>query len=150
MTYYLNVLNEKIISYSELPVEECNNIQVSKLTYDDYILNPNKYYIEAGELKSKSTEELQEEERLKELERLAKLSMTKYDFFKYVCQPAGISYQQLMSIVNSNDEMAAAWNLCSAIYRGDETLCNNIQKYLPAMTDDALNEIFKQYGTENV
>lgn len=95
------------------------------------------------------TEEYLKKQKQKELERIAKLSMTRYDFFKYVCQPSGISYQQLIAIVNSNDEMAAAWNLCSAVYRGDETLCNNIKKYLPAMTDDALNEIFKQYGTEN-
>ena len=81
-----------------------------------------------------------------EKERIAMLSMTKYDFFKYVCKPYGVSYSMLLQLVNSNDDIAAAWDLCSRVYRGDELLCANITKFIPAVTADVLDVIFKEYG----
>lgn len=146
MTYYLNVLNNEIISYSELPVLECLNLEVTKSIYDDYIKNPSKYYVVGNELKIKSVEEQEAEKELKEKERVAKLSMTKYDFFKYVCKPYGITYPTLLQFVNSNDDIAAAWDLCARVYRGDELLCANITRFVPAVTADVLDVIFKEYG----
>lgn len=95
------------------------------------------------------TEEYKNKIANEKKERIAKMSMTKYDFFKYVCQPYGITYKQLVAAANSTDEMAAAWNLCSAVYRGDEVLCANITKFIPALTEHKLDEIFEQYGTES-
>ncbi len=86
----------------------------------------------------------EQEEKEKEQKRIAKLNMTKYDFFKLVCLPNGISYQKLMELVNSNDDTAAAWNLCSAVYRGDELLINSIKTYLPDISDDELTKIFEK------
>jgi len=82
----------------------------------------------------------------KEQNRIAMLHMTKYDFYKHLCQPNNITYAQLMQIVNSSDEVAAAWNLCAYIYRGDETLITQIKKYLPQISDDTLTQIFEEYG----
>ena len=77
-----------------------------------------------------------------ERERISKLSMTKYDFYKLVCKPNDIEYQDLITMVNSNDEVAAAWNLCERIYRGDETLCKYVKQFIPSITDDELDRIF--------
>ena len=88
----------------------------------------------------------EEQKEIEEKERVAKLSMTKYDFFKYVCSPYGITYAKLTEFVTSSDEVAAAWNLCARVYRGDETLCKSIKQVIPVMTDNKLDEIFKTYG----
>ena len=88
----------------------------------------------------------EEQKELEEKERVAKLSMTRYDFFKYVCQPYGVTYAKLNEFVSSSDEVAAAWNLCARVYRGDETLCAYIKVFIPVMTDSKLDEIFKTYG----
>ena len=58
MEYFLNVLNDEIISHSELPVMECYNLPVTRLTYEDYIENPNKYYVKNNVLCTKTYEEL--------------------------------------------------------------------------------------------
>ena len=88
----------------------------------------------------------EEQKEIEEKERVAKLSMTKYDFFKYVCSPYGITYAKLTEFVTSSDEVAAAWNLCARVYRGDKILCKSIKKVIPVMTDNKLDEIFKTYG----
>jgi hypothetical protein len=88
----------------------------------------------------------EEQKEIEEKERIAKLSMTKYDFFKYVCSPYGVTYAKLTEFVTSSDEVAAAWNLCARVYRGDETLCKSIKQVIPVMTDNKLDEIFKTYG----
>lgn len=59
MEYYLNVLNDKIISHSELPVQELYNLPVTRVTYEDYIKNPTKYYVKNNELCVKTLEEIE-------------------------------------------------------------------------------------------
>lgn len=104
----------------------------------------NYYLIDNGELILNPNYEKEEEE--KEKQRIAMLHMTKYDFYKYICQPNNITYPQLVQLVNSNENTAAAWNLCAYVYRGDELLIAAIKMYLPSMTDEQLTEIFEEYG----
>lgn len=59
MEYYLNVLNDKIISHSELPVQELYNLPVTRVTYEDYIKNPTKYYVKDNKLYVKTLEEIE-------------------------------------------------------------------------------------------
>lgn len=59
MEYYLNILNDIIISHSQLPVEECYNLPVTRVTYEDYIKNPTKYYVKDNELCVKTLEEIE-------------------------------------------------------------------------------------------
>lgn len=99
-------------------------------------------------LAEKCPKKTEEQKELEEKERVAKLSMTKYDFFKYVCSPYGVTYAKLNEFVSSSDEVAAAWNLCAKVYRGDETLCAYIKVFIPSITDSKLDEIFKIYGGE--
>ena len=81
-----------------------------------------------------------------EKERIAKLNMTKQDFFNYVLKPNGFTYDQLMQVVNSSEQYQVAWNLCNNVYRGDENLVGALAKFLPNITDKQLDKLFEEYG----
>ena len=91
-------------------------------------------------------EEAEEAQRQAELERIGKLKMTKYDFYKYVLQPNGITYAQLEQALANNIEAKVAWNLCNHVFRGDETLNGYIKTVIPTITDEILTEIFIEKG----
>lgn len=105
----------------------------------------NYFIIVDGKL-VKNPDYIKEQEE-KEQKRISHLNMTKYDFFKYVCKPNNITYQELMQFVNSNDDIAAAWNLCERVYRGDELLANAVKQVIPTITDETLTTIFEKYGS---
>lgn len=85
----------------------------------------------------------EEQKKREEEERIQMLSMTKYDFYKFVLSPNGIDYSKLQEILHTNDEMNAAWQLCERVYRNDEFLCSAVKKYLPNVD---LDKIFKERG----
>lgn len=113
--------------------------QAQKILEDDLF-----YIVQDRKLVENPDYEKQKEEQRKE--QISRLAMTKYDFFKFVCQPNDVTYSQLCQLVQSNEEVAAAWDLCGHVYRGDYVLCKYIKEFLPAMTDDVLDEIFEQHG----
>ena len=81
-----------------------------------------------------------------EQERLARTYMTKWDFVKYVLNPHKFTYAMLKEVLAKDIALEEAWECCSAIYRGDETLCTNLPKLLPTVTTAFLDEAFKTYG----
>lgn len=108
----------------------------------------NYFIIKDGELIKNP--DYEQEEAEKEKQRIAMLNMTKYDFFKFVCKPYGITYAQLLQFVNSNEDVAAAWNLCERVYRGDELLLPAIKQVIPTMTDELLTQIFEEVNNDNI
>lgn len=108
----------------------------------------NYFIIKDGELIKNPDYEKEEEE--KEKQRIAMLNMTKYDFFKLVCKPYGITYAQLLQFVNANEDISAAWNLCERVYRGDELLLPAIKQVIPTMTDELLTQIFEEVNNDNI
>lgn len=84
-----------------------------------------------------------------EKERIARLNMTKQDFFNYVLKPNEFTYDKLMAIVNSSEDYKVAWNLCERVYRGDENLVGALTRYLPHLTEKDLDNLFEQYGANN-
>ena len=90
--------------------------------------------------------EAEEAQRQAELERIGKLKMTKYDFYKYVLQPNGITYAQLEDILSYSTEAKVAWDLCNHVFRGDTTLNAYIKTVIPTITDEVLTEIFIEKG----
>lgn len=84
-----------------------------------------------------------------EKERIARLNMTKQDFFNCVLKPNGFTYDKLMVIVNSSEDYKVAWNLCERVYRGDENLVGALTQYLPHLTEKDLDNLFEQYGANN-
>lgn len=126
--------------YITLTEKEINNIsnQNDKVAFvvDGQIIFKDKAEIE------------QKEEEVKELTRIAMLHMTKYDFFTYVCKPYGISYTQLEQVVNANDDLKAAWNLCNHVYRGNKDLNDYILTVIPSLTKEKLTEIFEEHNAD--
>ena len=80
-------------------------------------------------------------------ERLARTYMTKWDFVKYVLNPHKFTYAMLKEVLAKDIALEEAWACCSAIYRGDDTLCTNLPKLLPTVTTAFLDEAFETYGT---
>lgn len=120
-------------------------------TVEQYENAPYLYAIENGILienpnKDEEIAKREQEEAERAAKELAMLNMTKYDFYKHICKPNGISYTELMQFVNSDEEIAAAWNLCERVYRGDELLFNCIKQVIPDITEEILDTIFKNYG----
>lgn len=132
---------QKVMQIGDLPA---GYIHITAKQAQKIEEDPIYYVISDGELiKNPNYDEIK---RQQEAERVARLSITKYDFYKAICQPNGLGYQQVMALVNSNDEIAAAWNFCERVYRGDELLNTYIKQYLPDVTDEQLDEIFKTLG----
>lgn len=102
------------------------------------------YVVKDGKLiKNPNYEEIKDNQHK---EYIKKLAMTKYDFYKYFCRRKKISYEQLCQMVQSNDEIAAAWNLCGHVYRGDDILCKYIVQFLPDVTEEELDDLFEKHG----
>ena len=106
-------------------------------TSKEIVYFEDKYYFEDDKEYIKKKEQA-------EKERIAKLSMTKLDFYKHVLSPNGIDYNKLQEILHTSEEMNACWQLCERVYRGDEVLCKAVEKYLPEVN---LDELFKEYGS---
>lgn len=85
--------------------------------------------------------ETEEEKR----ERISALHMTKWDFFKHILEPKGITYEALVQATSGTDKISEAWNLCKDVYRGDEVLTGFIKNYI-SITDEELDTLFETYG----
>lgn len=114
--------------------------------YDDFLVNPSHYSIEDNEIVY--NENWQTEAKQKDKERIAMLHITKLDFYEYVLKPHGIYYSQLLQVLNSDEELAATFDLCNHIYRGNEKLNQYIFSQIPDMTEEQLTEIFETHCAE--
>ena len=122
--------------------------EIEESIYSDFLENPAHYKVVDGCIVY--NENWEDEAATSEQERIAKLHITKLDFFKHICKPNNITYEQLTQMINANDDLAATWNLCSYIYRGDVTLNDYVFKSIPGLTEDALTEIFEKYAVNEI
>ena len=146
MTYYLMIEDGEIIGAGQCPCasDDVINYKVSEKIYNNFCEDKDRYIWNGkAVVVNPDYDEIKERERREYLSRLA---MTKLDFFKYVCKPNNITYAMLMEMVQSNEDILSAWELCGHVFRGDEILCTYITQFLPAMTSDVLDAIFEQYG----
>lgn len=158
MAYYIFLENGKLNGSGECLqlTEGVMNIEVSEEVYNAYSAEPKRFIYSTEPIEGAESifdniytnPNYEAELDKQEQERIGKLYMTRYDFYKYIVAPSGITYDQLEEIVNSNSDMKAAWNLCGNVYRGDTTLCENIKNYIPTMTDELLTAIFEQFGKQ--
>lgn len=65
MNYYIQIDGDNIISNSNLPSEDYQNVEVTKEFYDYYVANKDKFYVVNGAITEK-TEEQQKQEILAE------------------------------------------------------------------------------------
>lgn len=61
MRYYIQIDNDKIISYSNLPSQDYENIEVSKDFYDYFVANQSNFYVVDGQITEKTQQEIIEE-----------------------------------------------------------------------------------------
>ena len=124
--------------------DSANNIDAS--IYEAFLAEPQKYIVVDNKIVL--NENYDAEQAAKEQERIAKLHMTKYDFFKYVLEPNGITFAALQEVLATNDALNAAFTLCNHVYRGDETLNAFIFAQIPSLTAEALTAIFEEHHAE--
>lgn len=142
---YKMVNNDFIVSDITTIGELSAGYPVTNEIAQEIIENPMRFKIAEGEVVKKTDEEYEEELNQKEKVRVANLHMTKLDFYKFILKPNGIEYSDLIKILESNQDLKAAWDLCKDVYRGDETLNNYINNYIN-ITDEELDMLFEQYG----
>lgn len=94
----------------------------------------------------RNTEEYKQIQERKEKERIARLSMTKLDFAKYI-QNYGIAYSQLKNILNSDENVQMQWDLCERVYRFNPLLDELAKDF--GITPEQLDTIFKLANGEN-
>lgn len=99
---------------------------------------------EIVEMTAEELAEMAAEQKALEDERIAKLNMTKLDFYYNVLKPNGITYQEVEQIVSASDELRANWELCKDVYRGNEFLSQYVLQRIPGMTEERLTEIFEE------
>ena len=124
--------------------DSANSIDAS--IYEAFLAEPQKYIVVDNKIVL--NENYDAEQAAKEQERIAKLHMTKYDFFKYVLEPNGITFAALQEVLATNDALNAAFTLCNHVYRGDETLNAFIFAQIPSLTAEALTAIFEEHHAE--
>lgn len=117
---------------------------IDESIYYDFLENPTHYKMEDNQIVL--NENWEQEEQTAAQKEIAMLRMTKQDFFFKVIKPCGISYTQLIQIINTDEDVAAAWDLCNHIYRGNEVLNQYIFSHISQLTVEKLDELFKQYG----
>lgn len=88
----------------------------------------------------RNTEEYKQIQERKEKERIARLSMTKLDFAKYI-QNYGIAYSQLKNILNSDENVQMQWDLCERVYRFNPLLDELAKDF--GITPEQLDAMFK-------
>lgn len=121
-----------------------NSIEIPKVYFDKINQFPHKYMFKNGNIVVNP--EYDNIVQLQEKQRIAKLHITKFDFFKYICMPHNITYQELEEKIATNSYLSAAWNLCNHIYRGDDTFVTYIKQFIPEITDEELDSVFEQYS----
>ena len=128
-----------VIDYIGEPTD--GSVVLTEAQYQQLLVEPEYYIVDNGKLiKNPKWNDI-------EAERLAKLSMTKWDFVKYILNPHNFTYTMLKEVLAKDVALEEAWECCSAVYRGDDTLCTNLPKLLPTVTTAFLDEAFKNHGT---
>ena len=92
-----------------------NSAEIQDNIYNDFLENPTHYTILENEIVF--DEQWEEKATLKEQERIAKLHITKQDFYLYICKPVGITYEVLLAKIVEVG-MQAEWDLCNHVYYG--------------------------------
>lgn len=132
-----------ICKYNEIIIDFAQNKNelLEKVKFKDYTsIEETEYTYVYYDGSVVTVAEMEEIEREKEQERKSKLKMTKRDFFLYVLQPYGVTYQALNQALQVNDTLSACFNLCNHIYRYDTMLVSAIKPMLEALTGQTIDE----------
>ena len=103
LNYYFQVKNDKIVTESNLPTEGENitNIETTEHIFENWQVEPNRYYVVDGVLYTKTDKEMEEEKEREERERINNLRMTALDFIG-VLQGFGLTLPQINEYLEEN------------------------------------------------
>lgn len=96
--------------------------------------------------KGKVREKTEAEKKADRHNRLKMYSLTRLEFQNFVLEPNGITYDRLLEILATDINLRKTWDLCSRVFRGDDTLCKAIEMLLPSVTSELLDDIFEAKG----
>ena len=141
---YIQITDNKLTAYGAYPFDEYTK-EVSSVDYDDYTSNPGKYIFQNNTIAKNPNWE--EEQELKEKERVARLNMTKLDFVTYIAE-YGVTYEQIKQLLASNEDAQTQWELCERVYRFNPLL-DSLASALN-ITPAQLDTMFKKANGEVV
>lgn len=122
-------------------------VAISNSLWSELSADENSWDIIDGKfIDLRNTEEYKQIQEQKEKERIARLSMTKLDFAKYI-QNYGIAYSQLKNILNSDENVQMQWDLCERVYRFNPLLDELAKDF--GITPEQLDTMFKLANGEN-
>lgn len=122
-------------------------VAISNSLWSELSADENSWDIIDGKfIDLRNTEEYKQIQKQKEKERIARLSMTKLDFAKYI-QNYGIAYSQLKNILNSDENVQMQWDLCERVYRFNPLLDELAKDF--GITPEQLDTMFKLANGEN-
>lgn len=143
--YYIQVKDKNIIGKGQVKClnEEVENIEVSKDVYD----NLDRYIYQDGEIVENPNYE--EEQKQKEREKIALLSLTRGDVFRGLLQAKGVTRVQLRAMIETNESLTEVQREMALIdfdealnfYRGNE-LINTVGLAL-GITTEQLDKFFE-------
>lgn len=117
MAYYIFVENNSLIGAGQCPIvnKEIENVEVSEEVYNRYNETPNYYIYKDSEIVINP--DYEQEEKRKEEERVAKLTMTALDFITFL-QLAGLTLEQINSYLEANLAVKMQLTYCQNVYCG--------------------------------
>lgn len=140
MKYYFLIKGTEIISKGNCPCSAEGHIcvEVDKIHYDLAQEKGLNYFIyDNGEIVLNP--DYEEKQKQKERERIGKLTCTKR-VFALMLQELGISYSQLKSLIDSNEQAQLEWDLCVELLRSNPML--DLMASQLGITSEQLDNLF--------
>ena len=143
--YYIFIENNKINGCGQAKIlnDEVINYEVEEAFYNEFAENPEKYIWDG--LQVVVNPNYEEEQELKERERVNKLTCTKR-VFALMLQELGITYSQLKELIASNEQAQLEWDLCVELERGNPLL--DVMASQLGITSEQLDGLFKYANGE--
>lgn len=138
--YYIFIENGKINGGGECRqlTEGVVNFEVSEEVYNSVLECQEKYIYQDGQI----VENPDYEQILRDREkaRIMSLSMTPLDFLKALEVYAGVTYDQIKQLCDSNPIIDRELRFCQNVYRNNELLVEQIGTF--GITEEMLDKIF--------
>lgn len=116
MTHYALIKDDKFQGVTEVKYLDFTNLEITKEQFDTVLEKGNNYYIyQDGELVVNP--DYEQEEKRKEEERVAKLTMTALDFITFL-QLAGLTLEQINAYLEANLAVKMQLTYCQNVYCG--------------------------------
>lgn len=124
MQYYLQIKDEKIISYSNLPVtdKDIYNSEINQATYIAYQETPERFYAEGNNVIMMDDAQWEEYLNRKEKERISHLQCTKRVLVLILEQLDKDYFNDIEPLINNNRQAKLEWELCVELERSNPLL----------------------------